>query len=93
MVTAFEHYMFTATDCTRISIHKPNYIPHFMPWQLIGCPTTLFIQLLQATLQTAHNIQSQLLPHLLVQDQYKLCYEIMQSYLDSFDTYANFKAL
>ena len=39
----------------------------------------------------APNMQSQLLPHLLVQDQYKLCYENMQSYLDSFDTYANFK--
>ena len=25
------------------------------------------------------------------QDQYKLCHEILQAYLDSFDTYANFK--
>ena len=27
------------------------------------------------------------------QDQYKLCFEILQSHLDSFDTYANFKAV
>ena len=29
------------------------------------------------------------------QDQYKLCHEILQAYLpmDSFDTYANFKAV
>ena len=25
--------------------------------------------------------------------QYKLCFEILQSHLDSFDTYANFKAV
>ena len=29
----------------------------------------------------------------LLQDQYKICFEILQSYLDSFDTYANFKAV
>ena len=28
-----------------------------------------------------------------IQDQYKLCHEILQAYLDSFDTYANFKAV
>ena len=28
-----------------------------------------------------------------MQDQYKLCHEILQAYLDSFDTYANFKAV
>ena len=28
-----------------------------------------------------------------LQDQYKLCFEILQSHLDSFDTYANFKAV
>ena len=27
------------------------------------------------------------------QDQYKLCHEILQAYLDSFDTYANFKGV
>jgi protein tyrosine phosphatase len=33
-------------------------------------------------------------PHMVeTADQYKLCFEILQSYLDSFDTYANFKAV
>ena len=27
------------------------------------------------------------------QDQYTLCFEILLSYLDSFDSYANFKAI
>ena len=27
------------------------------------------------------------------QEQYTLCFELLQAYLDSFDTYANFKAL
>ena len=29
----------------------------------------------------------------LLQEQYTLCFELLQAYLDSFDTYANFKAL
>ena len=29
----------------------------------------------------------------LPQEQYTLCFELLQAYLDSFDTYANFKAL
>ena len=29
----------------------------------------------------------------LSQEQYTLCFELLQAYLDSFDTYANFKAL
>ena len=29
----------------------------------------------------------------LPQEQYTLCFELLQVYLDSFDTYANFKAL
>ena len=30
---------------------------------------------------------------LFTQEQYTLCFELLQAYLDSFDTYANFKAL
>ena len=29
----------------------------------------------------------------LSQEQYTLCFELLQMYVDSFDTYANFKAL
>ena len=29
----------------------------------------------------------------LPQEQYTLCFELLQAYLDSFDTYANFKDL
>ena len=29
----------------------------------------------------------------LSQEQYTLCFELLQAYLDSFDTYANFKDL
>ena len=41
---------------------------------------------------STHYVISVMYPFL-SQEQYTLCFELLQAYLDSFDTYANFKAL
>ena len=61
-------------------------------WTLLNVLELMKCLNISANVGASHYMISVMYPFL-SQEQYTLCFELLQAYLDSFDTYANFKAL